>query len=155
MKGFKVLVASLVVMAFMVLVVGSAFAESMGYIDVAKVFKGYKETEKAEEQIKKEKDVYEKEFKEAQEKLAKAEKDNKSKEEIEKMKKEFEENLEPKRTSLLALNEQLTGKLQQDIVASVKKVAKKVGIDVVVDKQAIITGGVDLTEMVVNDLNKK
>jgi len=151
----KKLVALLVVALFLGVVVGSAFAENIGFIDVAKVFKEYKATAKAEEDLKKERDSYEKEFKDAQEKLDKAEKDNKSKEEMDTLKKDLETRLEPKRKSLLSLNEQLTTKLQLDIVGSVKAVAKKVGIDVVLDKQAIITGGVDLTEMVINDLNKK
>ena len=56
--------------------------------------------------------------------------------------------------SLLKLNEQLTGKLQLDILAAVKKVAKKVGIEMVLDKQVVITGGMDLSDMVVNELNK-
>jgi Skp family chaperone for outer membrane proteins len=33
-------------------------------------------------------------------------------------------------------------------------VAKKVGIDLVLDKQVVITGGMDLTELVINELNK-
>lgn len=155
MKIAKRLVAVLVAALFLGMVVGSAFAENIGYIEVTKVFKEYKATAKAEEELKKERDSYEKEFKDAQEKLDKAEKDNKSKDEIDTLKKELETKLEPKRKSLLQLNEQLTGKLQLDIVTSVKAVAKKVGIDIVLDKQAIINGGVDLTEMVINDLNKK
>ncbi len=144
-----------VVAAFLGTLAASAFAENIGYIDVAKVFKEYKATAKAEEDLKKERDSYEKDFKDAQEKLDKAEKENKSKEEMDSLKKDLEAKLEPKRKSLLALNEQLTTKLQMDIVNSVKAVAKKVGIDVVLDKQAIITGGVDLTDMVINSLNKK
>jgi len=53
------------------------------------------------------------------------------------------------------LNEKLTTKLQADILSATKEVAKKVGIDIVFDKQVIITGGVDLTEMVINKLNEK
>lgn len=52
------------------------------------------------------------------------------------------------------MNAQLTGKLQQEILQSVQKVAKKVGIDMVLDKQVVITGGMDLTDMVLTELNK-
>jgi len=45
-------------------------------------------------------------------------------------------------------------KLQKEILDAVNKVAKKVGIDIVLDKQVIIIGGVDLTDMVLNELNK-
>ena len=151
----KKLIALSVVLVFVVSFAGLAFGENIGYIDVTKVFKEYKDTASAEDQLKKEKDSYEKDFKDAQDQLEKATKDNKTTDEIDKLKKELEEKLEPKRKSLLTLNEQLTSKIQLEIITSVKKIAKKVGIDIVLDKQAIITGGVDLTEMVVNDLNKK
>jgi outer membrane protein len=144
----------LIAVIFVATLVSGALAANIGYIDVTTIFKEYKETEKAEERLKKEKESYEKEFKEAQEKLEKAEKDKKSVEEIEKLRGELEEKLEPKRISLFKLNEELTTKIQNDIVSAVKDVSKKVGIDIVVDKQAIITGGVDLTEMVLNKLNK-
>ena len=45
-------------------------------------------------------------------------------------------------------------KLQLEILEAVKKVTKKVGLDMVLDKQVVITGGMDLTEMVINELNK-
>lgn len=127
---------------------------NIGFIDVQKVFSEYKETGKAQKELEKEEEAFKKEFEESQKKLEKAEKDGKKKEDIEKMKKELEEKLSPQRESLLKLNQQLTGKLQLEILDSVKAVAKKVGIDLVLDKQVVITGGMDLTELVVNELNK-
>ena len=127
---------------------------NIGYIDVQKVFKEYKETDKAQKELEKKEEEFKKEFEKSQEKLKKAEADGKSTAEMEKLQKELEEKLTPKRNELLRLNEQLTGKLQQEILESVKKVAKKVGIEVVLDKQVVITGGMDLTEMTVSQLNK-
>lgn len=126
----------------------------IGFVDVQKVFKGYKETSKAQVELSKQEESFKKEFEESQKKLASAEKEGKKKEELDKMKKELEEKLSPKRESLMMLNEQLTSKLQQKILDSVKKVAKKVGISLVLDKQVVITGGMDLTDMVVTELNK-
>ncbi|MGB9613690.1 MAG: OmpH family outer membrane protein [Candidatus Margulisiibacteriota bacterium] len=142
---------------FMMLVSSLTFAAnytSIGYIDVQKVFKDYKETKKAQEELSKQEESFKKEFEESQKKLEKAEKEGKKTEELEKMKKELEEKLAPKRETLLKLNEQLTGKLQKEILEAVQKVAKKLGIDVVLDKQVVITGGIDLTEMVITELNK-
>jgi outer membrane protein len=127
---------------------------SIGTIDVQKVFKGYKETSKAQADLAKQEESFKKEFEESQKKLEAAEKDGKKKEELEKMKKELEEKLSPKREELLRTNEQLTMKLQAKILDAVKKVAQKVGIDTVLDKQVVITGGMDLTEMVITELNK-
>jgi outer membrane protein len=152
MRGFIALTLSLV------LLVGVACAQSnfssIGFIDVQKVFKEFKETSKAQTELSKQEESFKKDFEDSQKKLEQAEKDGKKPAELEKMKADFEAKLAPKRESLMKLNEQLTGKLQQQILEAVKKVAKKVGIELVLDKQVVITGGMDLSEMVINELNK-
>ena len=149
----KLLVAA-IALAFITGIAHAANLSGIGFIDVQKVFKEYKETTKAQGELSKQEESFKKEFEESQKKLEKAEKDGKKTEELEKMKKELEEKLAPKRESLLKLNEQLTTKLQMEILEAVKKVAKKVGIDIVLDKQVVITGGMDLSEMVITELNK-
>ena len=150
----KKLVAIILTLAFLGGVASAVGFTNIGYIDVQKVFREYKGTENAQEELGKQEEAFKKEFEESQKKLEKAEKDGKKKEELEKMRKEFEEKLAPKRESLLRLNEQLTAKLQLEILESVKKAARKVGIDLVLDKQVVITGGMDLTELVITELNK-
>lgn len=150
----KKLLVVILALAFVAGVSHAANFTSIGVIDVQKVFKEYKETEKAQSELSKQEESFKKEFDESQKTLAKAEKDGKKPEELEKMKKDMEEKLAPKRETLLKLNAQLTGKLQQEILQSVQKVAKKVGIDMVLDKQVVITGGMDLTDMVLTELNK-
>lgn len=135
-------------------IASAASYTSIGYIDVQKVFREYKETESAQKEIEKKESVFKKEFEESQKKLKKAEEEGKKEEDLETMKKDLEKKLSPKRDELLKLNEQLTVKLQLEILESVKKVTKKVGLDMVLDKQVVITGGMDLTEMVINELNK-
>jgi len=149
----KILVA-IIALAFCAGISHAANFTSIGTIDVQKVFKEYKETSKSQAELAKQEESFKKEFEDSQTKLAKAEKDGKSKEDLEKMKKELEDKLAPKRETLLKLNEQLTGKLQLDILEAVKKVSQKVGIDIVLDKQVVITGGMDLSEMVITELNK-
>ncbi|MFH1826477.1 MAG: OmpH family outer membrane protein [bacterium] len=144
----------LVVMVLLSVLAGLAMAESIGFIDVQKVFSQYKKTENAQAELGKKEEAFKKEFEDSQKKLEKAEKDGKGVEDLEKMRKELEEKLNPKREELLRLNQQLTTELQQEIMTAVEKVAKKVGIDLVLDKQVIITGGMDLTDMVTNELNK-
>jgi outer membrane protein len=150
----KKLAFVLVSIFFIASIASAASFSNLGFIDVQKVFKEYRATGKAQEELSKQEESFKKEFEDSQKKLEKAEKDGKKKEELDKMKKEFEDKLAPKRESLLRLNEQLTSKLQMEILDAVKKVGKKVGIDLVLDKQVVITGGMDLTEMVINELNK-
>lgn len=149
----KIIVLGLLA-AFLAGVSPSFAASNIGFIDVQTVFKEFKATVKAQDELSKLEEEFKKAFEDSQKKLEKAEKDGKKVEELEKMKKELEESLAPKRENLLKLNQQLTGKLQQEILVAVEKVAKKVGIDLVLDKQVVITGGMDLTDMVVSELNK-
>lgn len=132
----------------------AASFSSIGFIDVQKVFREYKSTQSAQADLSKQEEAFKKEFEESQKQLEKAQKDGKAASELEKMKKDLETKLGPKRDSLMKLNEQLTSKLQQDILDAVKKVNKKVGVDLVLDKQVVITGGMDLTDMVISELNK-
>lgn len=132
----------------------SAPSSSLGFIDVQKVFKEYKETSKAQKSLSKDEESFKKDFEDSQKTLKEAEEKGKSKEELEKMRKDLEEKLNPKRSLLLKLNEELTVKLQKEIVKAVQKVSNKVGIDVVVDKQVVIVGGMDLTDLVITELNK-
>lgn len=150
----KKLLITIGALAFIAGVSQAANFTSIGFIDVQKVFKEYKETSRAQADLAKQEESFKKEFEESQKKLEKAEKDGKKPEELEKMKKELEEKLAPKRDALLRLNAQLTTTLQQKILESVKKVTQKVGIDLVLDKQVVITGGMDLTDLVITELNK-
>jgi outer membrane protein len=136
---------------------GVAFAAdytNIGFIDVQKVFTEYKETKKAQEELKKEEADFKKEFEASQKTLKDAQTAGKTKEEIDKLQKDLEAKLEPKRKKLLSLNDKLTTQLQSKILDGVKKVAKKLGVDLVLDKQVVITGGMDLTQMVTTELNK-
>ena len=154
----KKLIGSLILVSFVLFLGAQAFAlgtTGIGYIDVQKVFKEYKATSSAQEQVSKQEEEFKKELDDSQKKLSDAEKKNMKKEELEKMRKDLEDKLTPKRQSLIELNERLTVKLQSEILNATKDVAKKVGIDIVLDKQVIITGGIDLTEMVISKLNEK
>ncbi len=153
----KKVIGSLLLASFVFFVLGSTMvhaATSIGYIDVQKVFKEYKATSAAQEQVSKQEEEFKKEFDASQKTLADAEKNGTKKDDLEKMRKDLEDKLSPKRQALVDLNEKLTSQLQAEILAATKDVAKKVGIDIVMDKQVIITGGVDLTEMVVSKLNE-
>ncbi len=132
----------------------SSATSSMGFIDVQKIFKGYKATATAQQQLSKDEESFKKDFEDSQKKLEDAQKAGKTKEDIEKMRTSLEEKLSPKRDALLKMNEKLTVSLQKDIVTAVSKVAQKLGLETVVDKQVVIYGGMDVTDMVLSELNK-
>ena len=132
-----------------------AATASIGFIDVQKVFKGYSETSKAQAELSKEEAAFKKDFDASQKKLEAAKAAKKSDKEIETMTKQLEEELAPKREKLMKMNDELTSRLQKDIMTSVKSIAKNLGLDIVLDKQVIIDGGMDISDMVINKLNSK
>ena len=67
---------------------------------------------------------------------------------------ELEQELKPQEQELMQLHSQLMSQLRQKILMAVRLSAKEYGIDVVVDKQAVYHGGFDLTDFVIERLNK-
>lgn len=132
----------------------SSFADNIGYIDMQKIFLGFDEAKKAQEDFKKKQDEYQKIFEDKQKEIEKAKTEKKTDEEIQKLISKFEKELEPQKDTLLKLNQELTLKLKDKILTASKKAAEEYGIDIVLDKQVIITGGFDLTEFVLKKLNK-
>ncbi len=132
---------------------GPIVAENIGYVDLQKVFINYKETEKARAGFEKKQKELREELEEKQKTLEQAQKDNKKPEEIQKLVAEIQEELQPKQEELMKLNNQLMTSIRADIVSATKKVAKEYGVDIVLDKQALLSGGFDLTDFVIEDLN--
>ena len=132
---------------------GPIMAETIGFVDLQKVFVNYKETEKAKKGFEKKQQELRDELEKKQSMLEKAQKDNKKPEEIQKLVAEIQEELQPKQEELMQLNNQLMTSIRSDIVSATKKVAKEYGVDLVLDKQAILSGGFDLTDFVIEHLN--
>ena len=151
MKKLAIVLAVLAVFTFSIV----ANAATIGYIEVRKVFTEYKETKKAQDELDKKQKDFKKKLEDKQEEIDKAKKDGKTEADIKDMMKTMEKELDPDKEELMKLNEDMTKKLQADIVKAVDGVSKELGIDVVLDKQVIITGGVDITDMVLAKLNKQ
>lgn len=132
-----------------------SLAATVGYIDVEQVFKSYNKTKAAQEEINNKMKDYKKLVSKYQQKMEDAKIDGKTEKDMEKIKEEMQKELDPKETEIKMLNEEKMAKIRKDIVTAVDSVAKELGIDVVVDKQVVITGGNDLTELAISKLNKK
>jgi outer membrane protein len=132
---------------------GKVSAETIGFVDLQKVFVNYKETQTARQGFEKKQEELKKELEKKQALLEKAQKDKKKPEEIQKLVEEIQEELQPKQEALIQLNNQLMGNIRADIIKATEKVAKDYGVDIVLDKQALLTGGFDLTDFVIDKLN--
>lgn len=132
-----------------------ADAATIGYIEVQKVFSSYEKTKKAQEQMAgKEKEI-QSEIEKKQKQLEKEKAKGTSDKELRKMVEKFEKELEPKRKDITESQQKLTQEIEEDIIKASDSVAKKMNIDVVINKQVVITGGIDLTDKVIELLNKK
>lgn len=129
----------------------NSMADSIGYVDVQKVFKVYSDSGLFKDFEAKQKQAQDR-FEYHQKKITDAKASKKSEDEIQRLVKAMEDELEPKQKELFDINQNLKEKLKRDIMTASVAAAKKFGIDVVVDKQAIFHGGFDLTEFVIRDL---
>lgn len=150
----KKVLSIIVMMICFVMLSGSVMAQStLGYVDLQKVFTSYEKTKAAQADIKEKERKLQDILEEKQKEIEKAKEDKVSEEKIKEMIEGFEKDLEPKRKELLELREKLTVEIQNDIIKATKDSAKELGIDVVLDKQVFITGGIDLTNLVIEKLN--
>ncbi len=135
--------------------VSTLSASAIGYIEVERVFKSYKETDKVQKEFMKKEKKYNKTLSDKQQELREARIDGKSEKEIEKLTKEIEKELTPQKEELEKLFQQNMMVIREDIVKATDAVARDLGVDVVVDKQVVISGGVDLSDLVIEKLNKR
>jgi len=142
----------IVIMMIMALFATAAWSAGMGTIDVQKVFFNYKEAKKMQDDFADKEKAYKDKLQKKQDELEKAQSDpNKYKQ----LKKKIEEDLDGDREKLVELNQKLSTDLKEKILQAVKKVAKSYALDSVVDKQVVLYGGIEITDWVVDELNKK
>lgn len=144
---------SFVVLCSFFMISSTTFADSIGTINMDRIFESYKEARKAEDTFAKQKEAYEKKFKKHEEKISKAREKKKKEKDIQALIEKMETELAPLQENLLKLRAQLTYQLRQKVTVVAKKVAKEQGLDVVVDNKAVLLGGYDITEFVIDQLN--
>ncbi len=70
------------------------------------------------------------------------------------MKKEFDEELKPRIEEIEEDQRHKMQEIKEDIIEAARSISKSYGIDVVLQKGAVIDGGFDLTTLVIEKLNK-
>lgn len=152
MKKVAVMVVVLFIMGVMT---GFANGASIGYIDGQKVFSSYDKTKKAQEQFKKKEQVIQDEITKKQKQFEQEKSKGTSDADLRKMVEKFEKELAPKQKDLVESQNKVRKEIQGDIVKATEVISRKMGIEIVLDKQVFVTGGTDLTDKVIEQLNKK
>lgn len=142
----------------------------IGYVNLEAIFDQYKKTAESREEFEKEKEIQQKEIAKKQEDLRKAqetyekqkdvlksEEKKKSEEEIQKMQQEFYNFVGQANQKLDEKKAHLIEARLKEIQTAIKNFAEKEKYDFILNNQAVFYGpqGTDLTEQVVNFLNKE
>lgn len=152
MKRITVIVFA---MLMIVIMISSVHAASVAYIDVQKVFTNYEKTKKAQDDLKKKEQLIQDEIVKRQKLYEKEKGKNASDGDLRILAEKFEKEIEVKRNELMESRKKMTNDIQNDIVKATEAVIKNMGIEIVLDKQIIITGGTDISEKVIEQLKKK
>lgn len=130
-------------------------ADTIGFIDMQKISKSYPAARAAEEAFQKQYQEFQQLAQTKQKQIDDAKSKGKSEAELQKLNQSIQDELKPKQQTLMGLQQDLVSRLQGDVVKATKAIAKQYGIDVVLQKEAVLTGGFDLTEFVLEKLNTK
>lgn len=150
------------------LMAGQAHALRIAYVDIAKVFDRYDGTAKAKEELKGKAEGEKAKLEKDQEKLRKKLDDlqakkkalteeNYAKQEQVTMKEiqELQKRISTVQNDLIGQEKQLTGQILEEIREVVKKVADKEKYDYVLELNALLYGGTEITATVIRELNDK
>lgn len=141
--------------AITVIMICSAHAATLGYIDTQKVISTYEKTRKAMEYFKKAEHDIQAEIAEKQKQVDAAKEKGASNEEIQNIIDRIEKEMEPRSKGIRESKQKIMFEIQNDVIMATEAVSRKMGIEAVLEKQALITGGVDITDKVIEFLNKK
>lgn len=133
-----------------------AFAGTkIGIVDGELLFDQYPGAQDASKKIADAQEELKKIITESEEKFAEFEKEKKTEAEKLTKQRELQTKIDLKAAETKKLIESLSGGLEKDIVSAIKKIAVSKGIEIVVDKRAVLYGGEDLTDLVSKELKNK
>ena len=149
------------IIAFVILLVFSiswpVFAEStskVGVVDGEKLFDLYPGAQEATKKISNAQDDLKDAISESERIYEEFEKQKKSEAEKLTKKKELQLKIDTKAQETKKMIETLSAKIENDIVQAIKKISSQKGLDVVLDKRAVLVGGADITDEVSDYLKK-
>ncbi len=133
--------------------VSAAHADNIGFLDMERLFAGFKEGKDVQLDLQKRREEFQKIFDEKQKTVEQARKDKKSDEDVQKMVNAIQTELTPQRDVLVQHESEAQAVILGKIREVTRQVAKRNGVDVVLDRRAVYAGGFDLTDFVIEKLN--
>lgn len=127
----------------------------VGVVDGERLFDQYNEAQEATKKIASAQDDLRSAINDSEKIYTEFEKQKKSEAEKLTKQKELQAKIDTKAQDTKKMIESLSRKIEEDILQAVKKIALQKGLDVVFDKRAVLTGGIDITDAVSEALKKK
>ena len=130
-------------------------ANEIGFIDTNKILQKASFVKSFQENFAEKEKDFNKLLKKKTEKIEAAIAKGKPEDKIREMVQKRDEELEPKKNELMEYEYTFQKNFMLNITVASKKVAEDYGVDVVLAKNAVFYGGFDLTDLVLERLNKK
>ncbi len=127
----------------------------IGVVDGEKIFDEYPAAQEATKKIADAQDDLREAITESEKIYEEFEKQKKSEAEKLTKQRELQAKIDLKAKDTKKMIEGLSAKIEQDILQAIKSVAGEKGLEVVFDKRAVLHGGTDLTQQVLDILKKK
>lgn len=131
----------------------AAKSQAFGIVDRDKVVTSYPKAQQAAEELRKSEEKVHKLIEDSNKQYEEAKNAHKPPAELEGLQKRLQASIDDEVKRVQARAQSLESQLETDIDAAIKAEAAKSHVDVVMMKQAVLMGGVDLTEGVVKHLN--
>ena len=131
------------------------FSDSIGFLDMGRIMQSYEEAIVAQEALRKEGQALEKKLATKRTEMETAQKEGKDEESLKQLFQKLQLELQSEQEKFTRKRVDSQRRLLSKITETSKVIAKEYGIDVVLERSAVYAGGFDLTEFVVDRLNKK
>lgn len=130
-------------------------SSKVGVVDGEKLFDEYPNAQEASKKIADAQDELRNAISESEKIYTEFEKQKKSEAEKLTKQKELQAKIDTKAQETKKMVEAISAKIEDEILQAIRKIAFERGLDVVFDKRAVLTGGVDVTQAVSEQLKKK
>ena len=123
-------------------------------VDMQILFKDLKQIAKFKSNIEEKQAEYQKLLEKKEQEMAEAREKNKSPEQLQALMTKAEEELLPKQQEMMELQMAFEKNLKFEIDSMSKKIAEEYGLELVVNKEVIFFGGMDITPILVERINE-
>jgi outer membrane protein len=127
---------------------------NVGIVDTVRILAEYPKAQKVLQEISKAEELLSLKVKNKRKELEDARSKNKTDTEIQMLAEQFKLEIEPEAKKLETESARKSKEIEDEVKKTIEAIAKSSSYDVVLSKQAVLYGGTDISNTVLNKLNK-